>query len=76
MDRACLGLILPFYRDGYCTGMHIPYVVWVFGKVHAQIIGGVTVVRGLLGDALMMTRLVKNRCSRSVNVVDLSSWRK
>ena len=28
-------------------------------------------VRGLLEDALVMTRLLNNRCSRSVNVADL-----
>ena len=31
-------------------------------------------VRGLLEDALVITRLLNNRCSRSVNVVDLRSW--
>ena len=36
MDRACPGLILPFHRGGYFAGIHIPYVVWVFGKLHAQ----------------------------------------
>ena len=29
VDGACAGLILPFYRGGYCAGVHIPYVVWV-----------------------------------------------
>ena len=32
------------------------------------------VVRGLLEDALVMTRLLNNPCSRPVNVVDLRSW--
>ena len=30
--------------------------------------------RSLLEDALVMTRLLSNRCSRSVNVVDLRLW--
>ena len=29
-------------------------------------------VRGLLEDALVMTRLLSNRCLRSLNVVDIS----
>ena len=37
VNRACPGLILPFYRCGYCAGIHIPYVIWVFGKLHAQL---------------------------------------
>ena len=37
VDRACPGLILPFYRGGYRAGIHILYVVWVFGKLHAQL---------------------------------------
>ena len=38
-------------------------------------IGGVTLgARGLLDDALVMTWLLSNRCSRSVNVVDIGSW--
>ena len=73
VDRACPELILPFYRGGYCAGIHIPYVVWVFGKLHAQLEVW-RVVRSLLEDALVITRLLNNRCSRSVNVVDLRSW--
>ena len=37
VDRACPGLILPFHRGGYCAGIHISHVVWVFGKLHAQL---------------------------------------
>ena len=37
VDRACPGLILRFYRGGYCAGIHNPHVVWVFGKLHAQL---------------------------------------
>ena len=44
-----------------------------FGELHAQLKVW-RVVRGLLEDALVMTRLLNNRCSRSVNVVDLRSW--
>ena len=31
-------------------------------------------VRGLLEDALVMTRLLNNRFTRLVNVVELGSW--
>ena len=37
VDRACPGLILPFYRRGYCAGIHFSSVVWVFGKLPAQL---------------------------------------
>ena len=37
VDRACPGLILPFFRGGYCAGIHTPYVVWIFGKSRAQL---------------------------------------
>ena len=40
-----------------------------FCKLHAQL-GMWRVVRGLLEGALVMTRLLKNHCSRSVDVVD------
>ena len=39
-----------------------------FGKFHAQL-EVLRLVRGLLEDALVMTQLLSNRCSRSVNVV-------
>ena len=51
------------------------YFVWSGFRQHAYAIGGVT--RGawyLLEDALWMTRLLNNHCSRSVNVIELRSW--
>ena len=73
MDRACQGYILSFYSGGYCAGIHIPCAVWAFDKLHAQLEVR-RVVRGLLDFALAMTPLLNNRCSRSVNVVDIMSW--
>ena len=32
-----MSVVDPFYGAGYCAGIHIPYVVWVFGKLHAQL---------------------------------------
>ena len=40
VDRACLWLMLPFYRGDFCAGIHIPYVVGFRQVVCA--IGGVT----------------------------------
>ena len=37
VDRAYPGLMLPSHRGGYCTGIHMPCVVPVFGKLHAQL---------------------------------------
>ena len=72
VDRACPGLMLPFHGWPLYWNTHSLCAVG-FGKLHAQL--EVTLgVRGLLGDALVMTRLLSNHCSRSVNVVDLRSW--
>ena len=48
---------------------------WSGFRQVACAIGGVTLgAHGLLEDALVMTQPLSNRCSRSVNAVDLRSW--
>ena len=45
-----------------------------FGELHTQL-DALRLVGGLLEDTLVMTRLLTNHCSQSVNGVDLTSWR-
>ena len=79
MDRACPGLILPFYRGGYCAAIHIPLRGLGFRQV-ACAIGGVT--RGAWFACIIEDALVGDHAGAeqplftvmSVNVVDLRSW--